>query len=51
MKISSSDLELMRDGEKEQLVGIVFPSVSVPPGSTIASATVVFEVDEVRGSA
>jgi hypothetical protein len=49
MYLDSSDLELMHDGaDSQQIVGIVFPSVSVPQGSNVASAAVVFEVDEVR---
>ncbi len=47
MNLASSDLELMHDGE-EQVVGIVFPSVNVPPGASITSAQVLFDIDEVR---
>ena len=28
--------------------GVVFPSVDIPPGVTIAAANVIFDVDEVR---
>ena len=37
----------MHDGS-EQVVGVVFPSVDIPPGVTIAAANVIFDVDEVR---
>ena len=32
----------------EQVVIIVFPNVDIPPGSSIASADILFDVDEVR---
>ena len=37
----------MHDGS-EQVVGVVFPSVDIPAGVTIAAASVIFDVDEVR---
>jgi type IV pilus assembly protein PilY1 len=49
MYLDSSDLELMHDGEDtQQIVGVVFPGVTVPQGSSVTRASVVFEVDEVR---
>ena len=37
----------MHDGS-EQVIGVVFPSVDIPAGVTIAAASVIFDVDEVR---
>jgi hypothetical protein len=48
---SSSDLELTTDGSTQQTVGMRFAGVSVPPGGTITSAYVQFEVDEVSTDA
>jgi hypothetical protein len=45
--LTSSDLELVTDGTKVQTVGIRFAGVAIPAGSTIVSATVQFQVDEV----
>lgn len=45
MDRSSSDLELIREGG-DQLVGIRFRNLSIPPGVTIESAQMVFEIDE-----
>jgi hypothetical protein len=47
MYIGSSDYEIMADGS-EQVVGIRFPDVAVSPGASIASAYVLFKVDEVN---
>jgi hypothetical protein len=43
----STDLELMHD-EAEQVVGIYFPEVHIAPGTVIDTASIVFDVDEVR---
>ena len=59
MYLDSSDLELAHDTwlvnynetlrpDSEQLVGVVFPLVGVPPGATIKSARCVFVIDEVN---
>eukprot|EP00966_Prymnesium_polylepis_P202706 4696307-Prymnesium_polylepis.1 len=55
MYLDSSDIELMHDtwitpewSEAEQVVGITFPGVDVPPWAQITSARVLFVVDEVR---
>ena len=45
----STDLELIRDEEADQLVGIRFPNLAVPQGASILSAQIEFIVDE-RGS-
>jgi hypothetical protein len=47
MYLDSSDYELMHDGD-EQVVGITFPSVDIPAGSTLDDVKIVFDVDEVR---
>ena len=58
MYLDSSDLELMhddadwRDGvdhaNSEQIVAIVFPSVTIASGAMVTAAQVMFLVDEVR---
>ena len=48
MYLDSSDLELVHDGASEQVVAIVFPGVTVPPGAVVSDARVLFDVDEVR---
>ncbi len=45
MYLDSSDLELVNDGT-DQIVGIRFQSISIPQGSTITNAYIVFTVDE-----
>ena len=46
--LTSSDLELVHEGSDQQVVIIVFPGVDIPPGASIATADVIFDVDEVR---
>jgi hypothetical protein len=46
--LTSSDLELMHEGDAEQVVLIVFPSVTVPAGARVTHAQILFDVDEVR---
>ena len=48
MYIDSSDLELCHDGGNEQLIVIIFPSVSLPPQGQVVAASILFDVDEVR---
>eukprot|EP00966_Prymnesium_polylepis_P178122 4124760-Prymnesium_polylepis.1 len=59
MYLDSSDLELLHDmwlvsdveaerANAEQLVGVVYPSVGVPAGATIKSASCLFVIDEVN---
>ena len=48
MSIGSSDLELPRDGSRQQMVGIRFSSLAIPQGALIDSAAIVFQVDEKR---
>ena len=42
----SSDLELIRDGGNDQLVGVRFRNINVPQGVTIVSANIQFTTDE-----
>jgi secreted PhoX family phosphatase len=42
MDLTSSDLELMLDGTKKQIVGIRFSSITIPQGATIERAYVQF---------
>ena len=51
MSRSSSDLELVHDGNREQLVGIRFQNVNLPAGSIVNSAYVQFTVDEIDNGA
>ena len=44
--LSSSDLELVDDGSKNQTVGMRFAGIEIPQGSAIVSAHVQFQVDE-----
>ena len=46
VNLSSTDLELVRDGSNDQFVGMRFQNVTVPIGATITSAYLEFEVDE-----
>lgn len=46
MSLSSSDLELIRDGGNNQLVGIRFQNINIPQGTTILSASIQFTTDE-----
>ncbi|HXV64356.1 MAG TPA: Ig-like domain-containing protein [Vicinamibacteria bacterium] len=51
MDMNSSDLELVLEGGGNQLVGMRFNGVGVPQGSSIQSAYVQFQVDEVTTGA
>lgn len=46
--LDSSDLELMHDGGGMQVVAIRFPSIDLAPGTTVRTASILFDVDEVR---
>ena len=50
MDLSSSDLELCQDGSSNQMVGILFPSVSLTSADAaiLANTRIFFDVDEVR---
>jgi hypothetical protein len=50
VNLTSNDLELTFD-RRDQVVGLRFPAVSVPRGSTILDAYVQFQVDEVSTGA
>ena len=45
---NSSDLELPRDGSRQQLVGIRFEELKIPRGAVIEEAEIEFEVDRFR---
>uniref|UniRef100_UPI00356B6063 choice-of-anchor D domain-containing protein n=1 Tax=Lutibacter sp. TaxID=1925666 RepID=UPI00356B6063 len=51
MDLSSTDLELYKDGSDEQFVGIRFQNVSIPASSTITKAYIQFKVDETNPTA
>lgn len=51
VSLTSSDLELVLDGSDQQVVGMRFNGVTVPPGATIIRAYVQFQVDEVTSDA
>ena len=46
VNLTSSDLELVTDGSRIQMVGMKFNNVAVPQGATITSAYIEFQVDE-----
>ena len=48
LNTTSSDLELPYDGSTQQIIGLRFVNVSIPQGTTIINAYLVFEVDEDR---
>jgi len=48
VRLNSSDLELVLDGENSQTVGMRFNHVRVPQGAVISSAYLEFHVDEVN---
>ncbi len=47
VRLASSDLEFGFDKSREQLVGLRFIGLPLPPGAEVVSATVRFTVDEV----
>jgi len=49
VNVTSTDLELPREGSTQQIVGIRFQGVDIPIGATITSASIEFEVDETKG--
>lgn len=49
--LTSTDLELIRDGSSDQLVGMRFANLTVPRNATVASATIQFTVDEATSAA
>ncbi len=46
VSLGSSDLELIKDGSNNQIVGIRFNNVTIPRGATILSAYLEFAADE-----
>ncbi len=48
MKLTSSDLEMSFDGGGDQMVGMRFTGVQIPPGAMIVDAYIQFQVDEVN---
>jgi hypothetical protein len=51
VSLSSSDLELTQDGNKQQIVGLHFSSLNIPKNATITKAYLQFEVDETSSEA
>jgi hypothetical protein len=51
VKPGSSDLEFGDQGGKNQLVGMRFNSLNIPPGATITNASIQFQVDETHSGA
>ena len=43
---SSSDIELVNDGSRRQLIGLRFRDTGIPQGATITNAYIQFTVDE-----
>jgi hypothetical protein len=50
MDLTSSDLELFKDGSAEQVIGLRYANVGIPANSKILSAHIQFTVDEVNTS-
>lgn len=46
VNLSSSDLEIIKDGTATQLLGMRFRDVKIPQGATIQSSNLEFEIDE-----
>ena len=46
VQLSSSDIELTTDGSTQQVVGLRFGGLQIPPGATITNAYVQFRTDE-----
>ncbi|MCH7730468.1 type II secretion system protein [Patescibacteria group bacterium] len=51
VNLTSSDLELIRDGSNDQEVGMRFRNVTIPQGATITNVYIEFETDETRSEA
>jgi hypothetical protein len=49
--LSSSDIELVAEGARVQVVGLRFPGVALPDGAVVQNASVQFTADETDGSA
>jgi hypothetical protein len=48
VSLTGGDLELAVDGTRAQLVGLRFPDLALPPGTTIHAAWIQFMADEVK---
>lgn len=48
--LESSDLELIKDGSHDQIVGMRFRNITIPQGATITNAYIEFETDETGSS-
>lgn len=46
--LTSSDIELTKDGSKNQLIGLRYDNVTIPTGSSISKAHLEFYVDEIN---
>ncbi len=46
VKLASSDLELTQDKTNQQIVGMRFTGLNIPPGATIQNAYLQFQADE-----
>jgi hypothetical protein len=51
LNLTSGDLELVRDGSTDQVVGIRFPGQAIPADAVIRDAWLQFEADGVRSEA
>jgi hypothetical protein len=49
VNLTSVDLELVRDGQTEQVVGLRFTKIAVPRGVSVTNAYIQFTVDETDG--
>ncbi len=46
MSLGNNDLDIVYSGGTEQMVGVRFQGVAVPPGATVTAATIQFQADE-----
>ena len=51
VSLSSSDLELVFDSGGDQVVGMRFNGINIPPGAIISNALIQFQVDEINAVA
>jgi len=50
VSLTSTDIEIIRDGGTDQLIGLRFQNINIPQGSAILSANIQFTVDETDSS-
>jgi hypothetical protein len=51
VSLTSSDLELILNGVNQQVVGVRFTGLNIPPGATVQNAYIQFQADEANSEA